>query len=312
MESDNKKLPRELDPNGKYHTEEASENKPSRSDSENTPPDGGLVVKLPVRASVLNVNGEKVGKVRGGVWYEVGGFDGFDEGDGFELSDGYVGEFVREEDNSVSLYFDKDHSVHGGYVDGNNNVLDLKNEYIATLRYSRRWVFILVAALFIAAVLCTSLFAALCVRSSENGPYYPSLFVADDGGTEWNQTKNLPVFANPQFGDSVIAPGLTGSYKFVFRNDNADALAYNIAFSCENDYGIRVGYKLFRDSAVIAGAEGYVTAEDLTCNDLTIEAGSSTRFELEWRWLHDDETDTVAGRNSARYTLNIALQAWVA
>lgn len=254
-------------------------------------------VRLPVRATVLNEDGKKIGKVRRSVWY-----DG---------SEDFVGEFVRENDESVCLYNDKEHSVRGGYVDGNNNVLTYKREYIATLRYTQWWIIIIIAALLAALVLFTSLFAAYYLRASEDGSYYPVLFVADDSGTAWNQSQNLPVFSNPEFGDSVIAPGLKGSYKFSFRNDNADAIAYNLAFSCENDYGIGVGYRLLRDNVVIAGVEDYVSAEEISCANLMIEAGSASRFELEWYWRHDDAADTAAGENSARYVLNISFTAWV-
>ena len=44
---------------------------------------------------------------------------------------------------------------------------------------------------------------------------------------------------------------------------------------------------------------------------MTIEAGSSTIFELEWRWLDDDEADTAAGENGADYTLRITFTAFV-
>lgn len=275
--------------------------KTARNNSENTRQDthngSGGNARLPVRATVLNANGDRIGKVRKSIWY-----DGSDE---------YVGEFAREENDCVLLYSDKEKSNPDGYVDANNNVFTYNEGYVATVRYTHWWLIALIAFLFIAVVLFTSLFAAYYVRSSNDGSYYPVLFVTDESGTSWDQSRQLPVFVNDVFGDSVIAPGLSGSYKFSFRNDNEDALAYDLNFSCENEYGINLRYRLIRDGAVISGSEDYIPVEELSCPDMTIKSGSTARFELQWCWVDDDENDATAGENSAQYTLTITLKAWV-
>ena len=61
----------------------------------------------------------------------------------------------------------------------------------------------------------------------------------------------------------------------------------------------------------IAGEEDYVTAEELSRTDLTVEEESITLFELEWIWAHNDAVDTVAGENEAMYYLHINFLAQV-
>lgn len=255
-------------------------------------------VRLPVNATVVNANGDRIGKVRRSVWY-----DGSEE---------FVGEFARrEEDDGVILYSDTEKTVPEGYVDGNNNVFTYNEGYVATVRYRHWWLIALLAFLFALVVLFTSLFAAYYVRSSDDGAYYPELFITDDSGTQWDKSQNLPIFVNEVFGDSVIAPGLSGSYKFSFRNDNENELLYGLNFTCINEYGINVRYRLVRDGSVISGGEDYVSVEELSCADMTIQSGNTSRFELQWRWVDDDENDSNAGANSAQYTLTITLTARV-
>ena len=67
-----------------------------------------------------------------------------------------------------------------------------------------------------------------------------------------------------------------------------------------------------RDGAYISGAQDYVTAQALGLDGLTVEASSSTLFELEWYWQDNDAADTAAGEHAAVYTLTISLSAHVA
>ena len=79
----------------------------------------------------------------------------------------------------------------------------------------------------------------------------------------------------------------------------------------QNEYGIEIVYRLKRDNSYIAGASGYVRAEELGREALTIEPESSTVFELEWYWRDNDAADTAAGENGAVYRLKISLSAHV-
>lgn len=261
-----------------------------RSESEGDP--SAIDVRLPVRAGVCDRAGKRIGRIRRSVWYD---------GDRERL-----GEFRKEETN-VFFY---DGQKRAAYVDKNDNILTLSGGYVATIR---RFPWRLAALLVLALALLTAfsvLLGLYCAGRSVGADYAPVLFVADAEGTQWSEEENLPVFFNEKFGDTKIAPGMRGSYRFVLENRNADALVFSLAFSEENEYGIGLVYRLSRDGALIAGGAEYRAADALGISDLTVEAWSSTVFELEWYW-QDGEADTAAGENEAQYTLTIAFTAAV-
>ena len=155
------------------------------------------------------------------------------------------------------------------------------------------------------------LLGALAVPRTE-APYAPTIFIADETGTAWSDQENLPVFYNDKFGDSVIAPGMSGSYRFVFENKNDDAVEFSLGFSEMNEYGIGLGYRLVRDGSPVTLSEGFVKPEELGADGMTLQAYSSTLFELQWYWVENDEIDTAAGEADAIYTLTISFTAAVA
>ena len=250
-------------------------------------------VRLPVRAAVIDREGNRVGKVRKSVWYDN--------------EDNDLG-FFRKEETNVFFYGG---GVRTGYVDGNNNVLTLSDGYMATLRRFRWAVLAVILVIVALATALSVILSAYLMDRSQNTDYAPVLFVAGEDGTSWAETENIPVFMNERFGDTVIAPGMSGSYEFVFENRNAHALEFAFTFGEENEYGIRLVYRLRRDGVYIAGSDGALTAEELSVSGMTIEAHSSSVFEIEWQWLHDDAADTAAGENGAQYTLQIAFSASV-
>ena len=249
-------------------------------------------VRLPVRAKLVNKQGEEVGKIRNSVWL-----------DEEEQEQGVF----KKEDTNVFVYAGE---TRTGYVDKNDNVLSLDNKYVASIRRGNRaWVLFLVLFLVLLTLL-TLFLTAYFLRRSE-ADYAPVLFIATEDGENWEDSENLPVFLNERFGDSKIAPGMRGSYRFSFENRNANALLYALAFTQTNEYGIEVVYRLKRDGAYISGVGEYVTPEELGIGELTIEPHSATIFELEWYWRDNDEADTQAGENSAIYTLGISLTAQI-
>lgn len=254
---------------------------------------GSIDVKLPVNAVVVDKYGERIGKIRKGVWKDADGAE--------------KGTFVKEE-KDVFLYSDKKRAA---YVDKNYNILSPSNGYIATIRRPSYFIIPIIILLLVFVTLFSVFFSAYFLKRSENVDYAPVLFIASEDGTTWEKSESLPVFLNDTFGDSKIAPGMSGSYRFVFRNENSDKLTYSLGFSEVNEYGISILYRIKRDGAYITEGREYVGVNDLGIDGLTIEAGSETLFELEWLWKDNDEKDTVAGENSAVYTLNITLSARV-
>lgn len=250
-------------------------------------------VKLPNRATVVDKQGGRIGRIRKRVWKDE--------------EDREQGVLVKEETN-VFVYSGE---TRTGYVDKNDNILTLSDKYVATIRRPERFWFLALVLFLALATIVTAILSVFFLTRTENTNYAPVIFLASEDGTSWSDTENLPVFANDTFGDSKIAPGMSGCYRFTFENQNKNALVYSLTFSEENEYSISILYRLKRDGAYICGAEGYVDAEELSIDDLTIEAKSSSVFELEWYWEHNDEADTAAGENGAIYTLAISLLAQV-
>ena len=256
---------------------------------------GGFYVpapaRLPGRAKVLDADGKKIGKVRKNVWYDLEGKT--------------QGEFWKEEEN-VYLY---ENGRRKGFLDSNDNVIAMSNDYMATLK---RFPAAILALLFIILMMLTALsgvISAYCIELSKDN-YAPELFVYNDVD-DWSQSRNLSVFYNERFGTEKVAPGMTGSYAFTLSNENPDALDFSLEFSCINEYGIDMAYSLWRDGVCLKGAESKLSAEELSTYGMTIEAESDSVFVLEWEWRHNDAADTEAGINEATYTLNIKFTAAV-
>ncbi len=246
--------------------------------------------RLPYFGTVYDEDGEKIGKVRRNVYYD--------------LDRERQGKFKRQ-DSAVYLI---DGGERKGYLDRNFNLFTVTDQsYVATIKRSRLWLILLIILLTIA--LTSALFAAFYTPKSEN--YIPVLFIADEDGTSWEDQHNLPVFFNKKFGDNVIEPGSTGRYAFILENRNADEIIFDLTFSCENEYGIQLVYRLKRDGAYVAGYEDYVPAEQLNLKELTQQARSTSVFELEWTWQHNDSVDTIAGESGAIYKLHIHFLAEV-
>lgn len=250
-------------------------------------------VRLPRRATVFNKQGERIGKVRKSIWQNQEGIE--------------QGTFVKEETN-VFVYSGESRT---GYVDKNDNVLSLTNKYIATLRRPERYWILALVLILVLVTLLTVILSVYFLTRSENTDYAPVIFIASEDGLNWEDTEDLPIFFNEMFGDNKVVPGMKGSYRFIFENRNKNTLDYSLLFSEENEYGIAILYRLKRDGAYISGTQDYVSADELGMDGLTVEARSSTMFELEWFWQDNDEADTVAGQNSAVYTLTISLSAQV-
>lgn len=256
-------------------------------------------VRLPARARINDGEGKQIGTLKSGVWYDEQGEK--------------VGEFLYEEEG-----WKLNSARHGDcYLDGNENIFTTDERYVASLNRLPRT---LVAACIAAIVTLLAAFIALLAvyfsqpRTVPRDDYAPTLFLTGTDGSKWEETENLPIFFNDRFGDSIIAPGMSGSYFFRFENANADALEYSLSFAEGNEYGIELCYRLKRDGAYVsggAGEEGYLRPNELGVTGLTIEARSAALFELEWFWRHNDAVDTAAGESGGTYTFSITLTAQV-
>lgn len=250
-------------------------------------------VRIPSAAAVYSGDGKRVGKVRSGVWYG---------GDGKEIAafaeyEGLV--CLRRGDNEFA------------FLDNNGNIFDFKGGYVATLR---RFPALLCALAAFAIVALTAFFVCLgayFMKSSEIPDYAPVMFVADGSGENFDGNESLNIFYNDVFGTQKIAPGMSGSYAFTVRNENADVVEFSLQFTSENEYGIDLVFALSRDGNFIAGEEEKLAAEQVSVQKMTIQPHSETVFVLDWEWRDNDVADTDAGENGAHYKLNISFIAQV-
>lgn len=262
--------------------------------TEDLPPEA-IKARLPRRAAIVDRFGEKIGRLRRGAWYDE--------------EKKLRGEFRRQGEGV--LYYPDGQSDALAYLDGNGNLLTSAHKHVATIKRPLMvliWVLIGICA---ALAVLSILLGALAVPKTE-APYAPTIFIADETGTAWSDQENLPVFYNDEFGDSVIAPGMSGSYRFVLENKNDDAVEFSLGFSEVNEYGIGLGYRLVRDGLPVTLSEGFVKPEELGADGMTLQAHSSALFELQWYWVENDEIDTAAGEADAIYTLTISFTAAVA
>lgn len=260
-------------------------------------PSAPIATKCPKRGKVRDREGNHLGKLRRGVWYDP--------------DKNRRGAFVKE-DGGVSFYAGEEgDNTRAGYVDRNNNIHTLTHEYVGTIVTARFPWLIIVCLLLAVVTALTCILCAWALSRSENADYAPIIFVTEGDETSWEDTEDLSVFYNQTFGDRVIVPGMSGAYRFRMQNQSPDPLEYSLTFSETNEYGISILYRLKRDGVYIAGEDGYVSVEELCRTDLTVEEESITLFELEWIWAHNDAVDTVAGENEAMYFLHINFLAQV-
>lgn len=256
--------------------------------------------RLPRRARVVNHKGEKIGTVRGGVWYD---------------NDQNALASFHKRENNVHMYDAA--KAYAGYVDVHDDIRTAGGEYVASLRYFRWGILAILAIALTLVTMVAVIFGSFGIGRSGMGALAqePIFFIVEDTEerTGWTEYEDIPIFYNEQFGDRLALPGTKSAYRFRFINNNAHALRFSFTFREENDYGIEMVYSLRRDGAYIAGGEdAYVTAPELSFAGFTIEGGSESLFELCWYWKDNDPVDTNAGENEAIYRLNIEFNAEVA
>ena len=255
--------------------------------------------RLPRRARVVNHKGEKIGTVRGGVWYD---------------NDKNALASFHKRENNVHMYDAA--KAYAGYVDVHDDIRTAGGEYVASLRYFRWGILAILAIALTLVTMVAVIFGSFGIGRSGMGALAqePIFFIVEDTEerTGWTEYEDIPIFYNEQFGDRLALPGTKSVYRFRFINNNAHALRFSFTFREENDYGIEMVYSLRRDGAYIAGGEdAYVTAPELSFAGFTIEGGSESLFELCWYWKDNDPVDTNAGENEAIYRLNIKFNAEV-
>ena len=155
----------------------------------------------------------------------------------------------------------------------------------------------------------------------------PGIAVSDAYETsgEWSLANSIDIFA-PRPGnkgvmkiaaDTVISPGAEGRYVFVLKNQDVYDVEYLIKLeeTDQNDPELPMRYRLKKGLAgtdYLCGSE-WQEADGVSTDTLTIQAGETLHFTLEWKWLTiSDSLDTRIGMQILNpvYLLSIVINAW--
>ena len=140
-------------------------------------------------------------------------------------------------------------------------------------------------------------------------------YVSDNDKVKWHDDVNLNIFEDSLKISKVngkIAPESTGTYKFMVNNGTKYNLKYKISFNEENEYNMNIKYKLKKGNTYLV--DEYVSYNQLSINNMTLNSTKSETYYLEWKWVGDNDLNDTAIGNSAKnsdikYSLKINVEA---
>lgn len=243
----------------------------------------------PIRADVLDAAGNRIGKVRGGAFYSLEG--------------AFFGRFVSMEEG---VFLAHEGEVLG-VLDGDRVLSAREGEHLCTLRRNAWGVWLLfltVAALFFA---CFTLgFAYRFFPASMSG-ITDFDYQLTGSGSEWNIDIDLPAAWGDAEGE-LIAPGMSGEYRFTIRNGSPVDVTGVFRFEEDNKAGIDMRFRL-RQNGELISSEEFVPLDELELSSAYLSSDSTSAFVLEWYWSHNDPVDTWVGENGAYYAVELAFRA---
>lgn len=243
----------------------------------------------PIRADVLDAAGNRIGKVRGGAFYSLEG--------------AFFGRFVSMEEG---VFLAHEGEVLG-VLDGDRVLSAREGEHLCTLRRNAWGVWLLfltVAALFFA---CFTLgFAYRFFPASMSG-ITDFDYQLTGSGSEWNIDIDLPAAWGDAEGE-LIAPGMSGEYRFTIRNGSPVDVTGVFRFEEDNEAGIDMRFRL-RQNGELISSEEFVPLDELELSSAYLSSDSTSAFVLEWYWSHNDPVDTWVGENGAYYAVELAFRA---
>lgn len=174
---------------------------------------------------------------------------------------------------------------------------------------------ILVATLIITAV--TSVILSTILKDNSEDDYLKNApiieVLSQNNQQSWKQNKYIDIFTSNQYNTSeYIAPGDTGSYAFVVRNENTHAITFTISLSADNEHNFSLRYKLSDQTRYFIGGVGlWEDIENITLRGMQLLPGASQVFVLEWWWDPNlsDEDDTINGQQQNTYNIEITVTA---
>lgn len=139
--------------------------------------------------------------------------------------------------------------------------------------------------------------------------------VSDNEKVKWQDDIDLNIFEDSTSISKVrgkIAPESKGTYKFIVNNGTQYNLKYSISFAETNQYNMNMKFKLKKGNTYII--DHYVSYNQLSVENATLNSRSSDTYYLEWKWVgDDDDNDTQIGKNAKsndiKYGLKIEIEA---
>ena len=255
--------------------------------------------KAPKGGIVRNEYGDKIGYLKKGkLYYKTGEYWGF-------LNKTHRGIIINRRGEEDC------------YLDANNNILTLSNDYVGTIEAKKvSPAMLLIAILLILAVGLTSVLVAhvLSLKAKREVPTFEFGTASSTGMHEF------VIFERNSNGDALLYPGINGSCDFIMTNTSSYELEFGLALdemieTYNPDYeGARLPmkYALYKDGVpVIGNMEKLLDIEFFYLPDnITIQPGSKSRFTLLWLWESEsDEKDVDIASSVKSYTLIVNVTA---
>ena len=87
-------------------------------------------------------------------------------------------------------------------------------------------------------------------------------------------------------GETIIAPGTSGSFEINLKNDSEVNAKYAIAYTVTNANNIPVQFK-------IGDSEWTSDLTTLNASDVAINMGASAAVTVQWRWVYENSADAA-------------------
>ena len=141
--------------------------------------------------------------------------------------------------------------------------------------------------------------------SSNNVPSENGSFNVSDKEQVWHQETDINIFKV-----KTVAPGDSGNYSFIVNNNSTENANYKISFEEINIANANLTYKLKRNNNYIIGdSDNWVKYNDLNVSEKVLNNDNKDLYNIEGKWI-DNNNDTDVGRVlGAKYTLKISLMA---
>ena len=192
------------------------------------------------------------------------------------------------------------------------------NVYLGTIRGNKVAKILLPLLISILAITGVSGVVLSGILKSNNDPdylkYAPVIGVYSGSvypDRHWDQIEELNIFEKENYG-GIIAPGYSGKYQFVVKNENTHEIEYRITMEKDDEHDYHLKYRLRRGEAAsgkgyVSGngtIAGYLEPEQVVPSKVKLAPGATHVYILEWMWVDDgteeqDAIDTHIGEHSA-------------